>query len=140
MKSLFTLITAAFLCLSVSAVDAQNIEMNRYGETIDRMIQTVETIQRELQRCNSELCSTIQKNAFVRADYLSRAKQSFEANDSDSGWRFIRETHKIVKGDVDRLSSYRLPDVLNIVLRYELELDKQLESFLMNQSSGRLRY
>lgn len=129
MKRLTAILAVFFFMISFVDVNAQIIERNEPSE-IDRMIRTVEIIQRELLNCKSEMCGTIQEHASLRKNHITRAKRAFEVGDIEVGWRSLQEAKKIIESDIDLLSQARLSSPLDTVLRYEMELNKQVEDFL----------
>lgn len=141
MKRSLTLILPVIFTISVysnvcSAQTPDGVEI----ESIDKMIRTVETIQRELNRCESELCDTVMKNAGARMGYFLKAKKAFGEGNTEMGFEAIEEAHEIIKGDIKRLSVDRLPmKGLQNVLRYEKDLNQQVETQLRKRP-GRAKW
>lgn len=133
-------LVSAFLVLSVfsNICTAQEKNVPDRG-SVDKMIRTVETIQKELNRCESDLCETIGKNADARHGYLLKAKKAFREGEHQVGFDAIEEVHKIIKSDIERLSTDKLPRQLSSVLRYEKELERQVEMQL-HKKPGRTKF
>ena len=140
MKTATTALLILLLSLSYQNLNAQRLAVNETTVSINKMIQTVETIKAELQRCDTEMCEIILRNAGARQSYLTRALQAFEAKQTDLGLKYVSETKRIVESDVDRLSSARLDNRMNLVFRYEQDLFNQIEQFQTKMSSQRIEY
>lgn len=140
MKTVTTTLLILLLSFCYQSANAQRMAVNETTLSINKMIQTVETIQSELQRCNTEMCEVILRNAGIRKNHLTRALQSFEAQQREMGLKYVSETKRIVESDIDRLSSARLDNRMKLVLRYEQDLFNQIEQFQTKLSSGRIEY
>ena len=66
MKTVTTTLLILLLFMCYQSVNAQRMAINETTLSINKMIQTVETIQSELQRCNTEMCEIILRNAGLR--------------------------------------------------------------------------
>ena len=95
---------------------AQRTAVSETISAINKMVQTVEKIQEELQRYDTEMCAIILRNAGARQIHLTRAFQAFEAQQTEMGLKYISESKRIVQSDIDRLSSARPGSRMSLVL------------------------
>lgn len=104
---------------------------------IDLMLQTIDSIQNRVENCESDVCTTVYENTFVRQNHTTLARTEISGITGDSKSLLARiqtaraslETVRtIVQGDIARLEEVEDPRSIGDVLALERALLEQTDS------------
>lgn len=114
---------------SVRTTDAVN--------RIDLMLQTIDSIQNRVERCETEVCATVHANTFLRQDHTRAALTEISGitGDSKTVWSRIENAQSslgtvrsIVEGDIALLEEVEDRGSIGDVLALERTLLEQTDS------------
>ncbi|MDX1640469.1 MAG: hypothetical protein R3220_02140 [Balneolaceae bacterium] len=137
MKNLLSILLIIFTTnlLLPDAHAQEKTDFNRYVMQTDQLVQKVENIQRNLRTGKfriafPDVCKDIVEHATVRHSYFLKAKKAFKAGNQRAAVEALRSARKIIKRDVEQLTSLRDREATSEILRLEQELGREVDSLL----------